>query len=121
MGTHVVSVKYMGEHVPGSPFQFTVGPIGEGGAGKVTASGPGLEGAVVNVPGLSEWSSTRFTLVIKLTTLYFFSCSRIQHLDERGRSWGVVDRGRRSVEGRDQLRRPKGRIVRGFLHRNRTR
>ena len=52
MGVHVVSVKYMDEHVPGSPFQFTVGPLGEGGAGKVTASGSGLEGAVVNVPGV---------------------------------------------------------------------
>ena len=54
MGVHVVSVKYLDEHVPGSPFQFTVGPFGEGGAGKVTAGGPGLEGAVVNVPGKTE-------------------------------------------------------------------
>lgn len=59
MGTHVVSVKYMGEHVPGSPFQFTVGSIAEGGAGKVTASGPGLEGAVVNVPGITVYKQTK--------------------------------------------------------------
>lgn len=42
MGTHTVSVKYKGQHVPGSPFQFTVGPLGEGGAHKVRAGGPGL-------------------------------------------------------------------------------
>ncbi|NXJ58437.1 FLNA protein, partial [Spizaetus tyrannus] len=34
MGPHTVSVKYRGQHVPGSPFQFTVGPLGEGGAHK---------------------------------------------------------------------------------------
>ncbi|KAL7979831.1 hypothetical protein Chor_008169, partial [Crotalus horridus] len=31
MGSHTVNVKYRGQHVPGSPFQFTVGPLGEGG------------------------------------------------------------------------------------------
>lgn len=51
MGVHTVSVMYLGNHVPGSPFQFTVGPLGEGGASKVTAGGPGLESAVVNIPG----------------------------------------------------------------------
>nr|XP_039265539.1 filamin-C-like isoform X3 [Styela clava] len=50
MGVHTVSVKYLDEHVPGSPFQFTVGPLGAGGAGKVTAGGPGLESAQVNIP-----------------------------------------------------------------------
>lgn len=30
-------------HFTGSPFQFTVGPITEGGAHKVQAAGPGLE------------------------------------------------------------------------------
>ncbi|XP_076819806.1 filamin-A-like isoform X4 [Clavelina lepadiformis] len=50
LGVHTVSVKYLDDHVPGSPFQFTVGPLGEGGAGKVTARGPGLEEATVNVP-----------------------------------------------------------------------
>lgn len=51
MGVHSVSVKYRGMHVPGSPFQFTVGPLGEGGATKVRAGGPGLEGAQAGVPG----------------------------------------------------------------------
>lgn len=51
MGTHTVSVKYKGQHVPGSPFQFTVGPLGEGGAHKVRAGGPGLERAEAGVPG----------------------------------------------------------------------
>lgn len=50
MGVHTVSVKYRGQHVPGSPFQFTVGPLGEGGAHKVRAAGPGLERAESGVP-----------------------------------------------------------------------
>ncbi|CAM4731422.1 unnamed protein product [Leuciscus chuanchicus] len=50
MGVHTVSVKYRGQHVPGSPFQFTVGPLGEGGAHKVRAGGPGLEKAEASVP-----------------------------------------------------------------------
>lgn len=51
-GIHSVSVKYKGQHVPGSPFQFTVGPLGEGGAHKVRAGGPGLERAEAGVPGM---------------------------------------------------------------------
>lgn len=51
MGVHTVIVKYRDQHVPGSPFQFTVGPLGEGGAGKVRAGGPGLEKAEAGVPG----------------------------------------------------------------------
>ncbi|XP_056111319.1 filamin-B isoform X2 [Rhinichthys klamathensis goyatoka] len=50
MGVHTVSVKYRAQHVPGSPFQFTVGPLGEGGAHKVRAGGPGLEKAEASVP-----------------------------------------------------------------------
>ncbi|XP_026077533.1 filamin-B-like isoform X2 [Carassius auratus] len=50
MGVHTVSVKYRGQHVQGSPFQFTVGPLGEGGAGQVRAGGPGLEKAEMGVP-----------------------------------------------------------------------
>ena len=34
----------------GSPFQFTVGPITDGGAHKVRAIGPGLERGEVNQP-----------------------------------------------------------------------
>lgn len=52
MGVHTVCVKYSGVHVPGSPFQFTVGPLGEGGSHKVRAGGPGLERAEAGVPGL---------------------------------------------------------------------
>lgn len=56
MGMHTVSVKYKGQHVPGSPFQFTVGPLGEGGAHKVRAGGPGLERAEAGVPGMrASW------------------------------------------------------------------
>ncbi|XP_041442540.1 filamin-C isoform X2 [Xenopus laevis] len=57
MGAHTVSVKYRGQHVPGSPFQFTVGPMGEGGAHKVRAGGPGLERGVAGVQAeFSIWT-----------------------------------------------------------------
>uniref|UniRef100_A0A8C4YN13 Filamin B n=1 Tax=Gopherus evgoodei TaxID=1825980 RepID=A0A8C4YN13_9SAUR len=57
MGIHTVDVKYRGQHVPGSPFQFTVGPLGEGGANKVTAGGPGLERAEAGIPAeFSIWT-----------------------------------------------------------------
>lgn len=59
MGVHTVSVKYRGQHVTGSPFQFTVGPLGEGGAHKVRAGGPGLERGEAGVPG--EHLSRLFT------------------------------------------------------------
>ncbi|KYO34434.1 hypothetical protein Y1Q_0021009 [Alligator mississippiensis] len=56
-GVHSVSVKYKGQHVPGSPFQFTVGPLGEGGAHKVRAGGAGLERAETGVPAeFSVWT-----------------------------------------------------------------
>ena len=45
-----MNVLYKGDHVPGSPFNFTVGEVGSGGANKVTAVGPGLESAMVNIP-----------------------------------------------------------------------
>lgn len=51
MGPHTVNVKYRGQHVPGSPFQFTVGPLGEGGAHKVRAGGTGLDRGVAGIPG----------------------------------------------------------------------
>uniref|UniRef100_A0A8K9WSS4 Calponin-homology (CH) domain-containing protein n=1 Tax=Oncorhynchus mykiss TaxID=8022 RepID=A0A8K9WSS4_ONCMY len=50
MGAHTVNVKYSGQHVPGSPFQFTVGPLGEGGSHKVRAGGTGLERGVAGAP-----------------------------------------------------------------------
>ncbi|XP_006010193.1 filamin-A isoform X2 [Latimeria chalumnae] len=57
MGVHTVSVKYKSQHVPGSPFQFTVGPLGEGGSHKVRAGGPGLERAEAGVPAeFSIWT-----------------------------------------------------------------
>ncbi|XP_029007336.1 filamin-B isoform X2 [Betta splendens] len=57
MGVHSVSVRYRGVHVPGSPFQFTVGPLGEGGAAKVRVGGLGLERAFVGEPAeFSVWT-----------------------------------------------------------------
>ncbi|GFN93493.1 filamin-c [Plakobranchus ocellatus] len=50
MGVHTVSVKHKDMHIPGSPFEFTVGPIAGGGSHKVHAAGPGLERGEVDVP-----------------------------------------------------------------------
>ncbi|CAG0912725.1 unnamed protein product [Notodromas monacha] len=49
LGVHTVSVKFREIHIPGSPFQFTVGPLRDYGAHKVHAGGPGLERGEVNV------------------------------------------------------------------------
>ncbi|KAK2704441.1 hypothetical protein QYM36_016740, partial [Artemia franciscana] len=43
LGVHTVSVKFRDVHIPGSPFQFTVGPLKESGSHRVRAGGPGLE------------------------------------------------------------------------------
>ncbi|XP_053983862.1 filamin-A isoform X1 [Hylaeus volcanicus] len=43
LGVHTVSVRYKEIHIPGSPFQFTVGPLRDGGAHRVHAGGTGLE------------------------------------------------------------------------------
>uniref|UniRef100_A0A7M4FQ87 Filamin B n=1 Tax=Crocodylus porosus TaxID=8502 RepID=A0A7M4FQ87_CROPO len=57
MGVHTVDVRYRGQPVPGSPFQFTVGPLGEGGAHKVRAGGPGLERGEAGIPAeFSIWT-----------------------------------------------------------------
>ncbi|KAL1436102.1 hypothetical protein MTO96_010848 [Rhipicephalus appendiculatus] len=42
-GVHTVSVRNKDIHIPGSPFQFTVGPFRDHGAHRVHAGGPGLE------------------------------------------------------------------------------
>lgn len=42
-GVHTVSVRHKDIHIPGSPFQFTVGPFRDHGAHRVHAGGPGLE------------------------------------------------------------------------------
>ncbi|XP_065165587.1 filamin-A isoform X3 [Atheta coriaria] len=43
LGVHTVSVKYKDIHIPGSPFQFTVGPLKDQGSHLVKAGGSGLE------------------------------------------------------------------------------
>ncbi|XP_076247871.1 filamin A protein cher isoform X2 [Calliopsis andreniformis] len=43
LGVHTVSARYKEMHIPGSPFQFTVGPLRDGGAHRVHAGGPGLD------------------------------------------------------------------------------
>ncbi|OON22312.1 Filamin/ABP280 repeat protein [Opisthorchis viverrini] len=48
MGEHLVSVKHRGINIAGSPFQFTVGPITDGVAHKVRATGPNLQRGFTN-------------------------------------------------------------------------
>ena len=54
MGVHTVSVKHKRVHIPGSPFEFTVGQVQGGGAYKVHASGSGLVRGKVN--GTNEFN-----------------------------------------------------------------
>lgn len=73
MGAHTVNVKYRGQHVPGSPFQFTVGPLGEGGAHKVRAGGPGLDRGVAGVPGGALHLHVACVLAEGMVMCVFFS------------------------------------------------
>ncbi|XP_055698008.1 filamin-A isoform X5 [Phlebotomus papatasi] len=50
LGVHTVSVRYKDMHIPGSPFQFTVGPLRDSGAHLVKAGGAGLEHGEVGLP-----------------------------------------------------------------------
>ena len=50
MGVHTVSVRHKEMHIPGSPFEFTVGQIAGGGAHKVRAAGQGLVRGEINTP-----------------------------------------------------------------------
>ncbi len=50
LGIHTVSVMYREVDIPGSPFQFTVGPLQDGGAHRVHAGGPGLERGIQGQP-----------------------------------------------------------------------
>ncbi|XP_076669365.1 filamin-A-like isoform X2 [Andrena cerasifolii] len=43
LGVHTVSVRHKDIHITGSPFQFTVGPLQDSGAHRMSAGGPGLE------------------------------------------------------------------------------
>ncbi|XP_053946398.1 filamin-A isoform X4 [Anastrepha ludens] len=47
LGVHTVSVRYKDMHIPGSPFQFTVGPLRDFGSHLVKAGGSGLERGIV--------------------------------------------------------------------------
>jgi filamin len=50
LGVHTVSVRYKEMHIPGSPFQFTVGPLKDTGAHLVKAGGPGLDHGEQGMP-----------------------------------------------------------------------
>ncbi|XP_017473017.1 PREDICTED: filamin-A [Rhagoletis zephyria] len=50
LGVHTVSVRYKDIHIPGSPFQFTVGPLRDFGSHLVKAGGSGLERGIVGEP-----------------------------------------------------------------------
>ncbi|CAB1336107.1 unnamed protein product, partial [Coregonus sp. 'balchen'] len=57
MGVHAVSVRYKGQQIPGSPYQYTVGPLGEEGPENVQAWGLGLQSAEASIPGdFSIWT-----------------------------------------------------------------
>ncbi|CAG5037509.1 unnamed protein product [Parnassius apollo] len=57
LGVHTVSVKYREIHIPGSPFQFTVGPLRDSGAHLVKAGGAGLErGEAGRVNEFNVWT-----------------------------------------------------------------
>lgn len=108
MGPHTVNVKYRGQHVPGSPFQFTVGPLGEGGAHKVRAGGTGLDRGVAGVPGMmltsinahyiQQHTSIQGLKIVSLRlccfmcVCLFVPCSGVQYLDARGRCRWFVHR-----------------------------
>ena len=59
VGVHTVSVLYKGMHIPGSPFQFTVGPFRDHGAHRVHAGGIGLTRGNVNEP--CEYTNLKFS------------------------------------------------------------
>jgi len=70
IGVHTVSVKHKEMHIPGSPFQFTVGPIAGGGAHKVHAAGLGLvRGEVAQPSKCSQWLHENSTYLFPLTSL----------------------------------------------------
>ncbi|KRX66982.1 Filamin-A, partial [Trichinella sp. T9] len=50
LGVHTLSVLRHGQHIAGSPFQYTVGPFQDSGTHKVHAGGPGLISGEVNMP-----------------------------------------------------------------------
>merc|ERR1711892_99398 len=50
LGIHTVTVRYREMDIPGSPFQFTVGPLQDSGAHRVHAGGPGLARGVEGEP-----------------------------------------------------------------------
>jgi len=50
LGIHTVTVRYREMDIPGSPFQFTVGPLQDSGAHRVHAGGPGLARGVEREP-----------------------------------------------------------------------
>ncbi|KAF2368153.1 Filamin/ABP280 repeat-like [Trinorchestia longiramus] len=58
LGVHTVSVKYMDAHIPGSPFQFTVGSLKDGGATVCTREGRAWRG------GISRTTINRISTVI---------------------------------------------------------
>lgn len=50
LGVHTVTVRYREIDIPGSPFQFTVGPLQDSGSHRVHAGGPGLERGMEGEP-----------------------------------------------------------------------
>ena len=75
LGIHTVSVMYRDVDIPGSPFQFTVGPLQDGGAHRVHAGGPGLERGIQGQPAdFNVWTreAGHGSLAISVEGLKFF-------------------------------------------------
>ncbi|KAG8200801.1 hypothetical protein JTE90_006382 [Oedothorax gibbosus] len=69
-GVHTVSVKCKDIHIPGSPFQYTVGSVQGTGAHKVHAGGLGLERGGANEPLLLAADCFNFQLHFKTMSEY---------------------------------------------------
>ncbi len=74
---------YRDVDIPGSPFQFTVGPLQDGGAHRVHAGGPGLERGIQGQPAdFNVWTreAGHGSLAISVEgflltfIIYVFSC-----------------------------------------------
>lgn len=55
LGVHNVSMKSHDQEIKGSPLQYTIGHLGEGGADQVQMWGQGLHKAYAGVPGITPF------------------------------------------------------------------
>ena len=83
LGIHTVTVRYREMDIPGSPFQFTVGPLQDSGSHRVHAGQP----LVIVKPKGRQWnglgrSQTRVvTVIVGLAAVQGAAISRLQIQD----------------------------------------